>query len=119
MKHTLVSSIIAVAISSCTIATSPTAGTYASLGGDADGIVFTPQGFAIAHSNNSRSFAEAKKAVTTYFYMQALDKAIGDLRGFGEAKLAADVSKHSTTTAAAVETAKINAATETAKLSSP
>ncbi len=119
MTQTLVSLAIAAVLSSCTIATSPTAGTYASLGGDADGIVFTPQGFSIAHSNNSRSFEQAKKAVTTFFYMQAIDKAIGDLRGFGEAKLAADVSKHSTTTAAAVETAKINAATEAAKIAAP
>lgn len=107
------------AVTGCTIAHHPTAGTYGSLGGDSRGIEFNQGGFSIAENNNSASFQEARKAVSTYIMTRGLVDAADIMRRTNETNVAADVSKHATDAATSVKVSEINAAVETAKIVTP
>ena len=90
--------LIPLLLASCTFVSHPIAGTYASLGGDSEGIDFSADGFKIAKNGNSKALHDVKSAIATYFLVAgAVDLA----------NTAAGVAN--TTTKAGVATAKIDA----------
>lgn len=50
-------------LSSCTVVHHPTAGTFASLGGDTQGLSVTQSGFTITSNNNSTALLQGGKMI--------------------------------------------------------
>ncbi len=119
MNRILISLFPILMLSSCTFVTHPTAGTYASLGGDSSGVGFTAQGFTIAENKNSAAFKEAKRAITSYILTRGLVDLADIAQRAQQTATAADVSKSATEAATQVQISEINAATEAAKLVAP
>lgn len=102
--------LVSAALVSCTVMHHPTAGTYASVGGDSTDIVFDQTGFRVGTNNNSKAFQEARKAVSTYIMTRGLVDAADIMRRTNETNVAADVSKHATDANTSVALEKIKAA---------
>lgn len=106
-------------LSSCTIVSHPTAGVFASLGGNTKGMQFTQDGFSMAENNNSEAFKEARKAVTTYFMIQGAIDLANTAAGVTNTTTAADVSKTQISADKAVQLETIKAESAAAALAVP
>lgn len=80
-------------LASCTVITHPTAGTYASLGGDASGLVATESGWSAGVVNNSEAIRQARGAFATWVITRGLVDAWDTAAGVTNTSTAADVSK--------------------------
>jgi len=110
---------ISLSVSSCTVVHHPTAGTFASVGGDTKGMQFTHDGFSMAENNNSAAFKEARKAVTTYFLVQGVVDMFNTAAGVTNTSTAADVSKTQISADKAVQIETIKAESAAAELVVP
>lgn len=105
--------------SSCTMVHHPTAGTFASIGGDTKGMQFTQDGFSMAENNNSTAFKEAKKAVAAYFLIRGAVDMFNTAAGVTNTSTAADVSKSQISADKAVQLETIKAESAAAELAVP
>lgn len=103
----------------CTVVHHPTAGTFASIGGNTKGMQFSQTGFSMAENNNSEAFKEAKKAVATYFLIQGAVDMFNTAAGVTNTSTAADVSKTQISADKAVQLETIKAESAAAELVVP